>query len=170
VSYSQVSAEIGDRLKEARIKKLWKIKDAANAWGCAEPTWTNFEKGRKSFKPEDLFRFSSILGCDPSWLLTGKKEKATPNVASEIEVIHADQGEIPVIGRAAADDTEFTCSTFFQETLGNCRFGTGLAAVQVVGSNPTAVSMLKSLYSMINKGLQAFSLPLPKVEFVENIN
>jgi len=58
----------------------------------------------------------------------------------------------------------------FQETLGNCRFGTGLAAVQVVGSNPTAGSTIKSLYSLTNKGLQAFFLPLPKVEFVENIN
>lgn len=99
---NQVPLEIGLRLKEARVKKLWKVKDAAEAWGCQAQSWTNFEAGRKAFKADEIIRFSKLLGVEAGWLLTGQVSPA-PNATSIPNTV-TECVDLPLIGYAAADN------------------------------------------------------------------
>lgn len=66
---------IGDRIREARIKKGMSQEELALACGYkTRSTITKIEKGTRSFKLETAKKIARALGADPDYLIFGDSE------------------------------------------------------------------------------------------------
>ena len=68
-----IDRQIALRLMVGRKSSGFKsIRDFTLTHKLIYTTYRNYELGKRSLTPDLLFKFSSLLGISPSWLLTGK--------------------------------------------------------------------------------------------------
>ena len=61
-------AIFGDRLREARIQKGWNQGDLAEAMNLTQASISQFEKGQRLPTPNNIDRFSEVLGVSRDFL------------------------------------------------------------------------------------------------------
>lgn len=70
-----IDPDVLKRLKEFRERKGLSAQQLAEAMGVIPRTWLNYEAGISQLKAE-LFQKLATLGCDPTWLITGRASSA----------------------------------------------------------------------------------------------
>jgi len=66
---------LGERIKDARLKAGITQADAAKMLSIAFPTFNKYENNHRIPDAELLNRMVDLFGCDPGWLLTGSKDQ-----------------------------------------------------------------------------------------------
>ena len=64
--------QIGQRIREARLRAGLSQVAAADALGIARPTLTSIEAGRRSVRAEELVRFAAVLRASVYELLSDR--------------------------------------------------------------------------------------------------
>ena len=76
-----LSAEIGDRLRQAREERQLSQQEVGEALGYTAAMISAFEKGRRRMKVEDLTRACIALGKQPEYFLqTGRLREGAPAI------------------------------------------------------------------------------------------
>jgi transcriptional regulator with XRE-family HTH domain len=70
---------IGDRVREARDRKLWTQRELSEATGIMEATISRIENGKYQRRPyrETLEALADALGVSVAWLVFGEDEQKT---------------------------------------------------------------------------------------------
>jgi len=77
---------IASRLKTFRLSKKLTQKDMASVLGCTIPTYNRYEKGVAVIGTKDL-ELLYYMGCNLSWLITGKENMVINEDKSESNLI-----------------------------------------------------------------------------------
>ena len=67
---------VGERLREARRRKVWTQEDLARESGVPVVTISRIENDRQENqpRPSTIRRLAAVLGVEPAWLLLGEAE------------------------------------------------------------------------------------------------
>ena len=73
----EINADISKRLKEFRETKNLPQSKMAEILEITEKQYGNIERGESGLSPDKIFKLNKVLGLDPTYLITGRKNPST---------------------------------------------------------------------------------------------
>lgn len=91
---SDVTVEVGRRIRAARLGCAWSQADLAQRTGCTQTAISYWEAGRREIGISDLVKVASTLGVPGPMLLPDTPERPEPGQVAEALVIAAINGDM----------------------------------------------------------------------------